>query len=792
MKLFLAKELTLFINIPLFQILFLHCSSCHSLDRITPTKPLKNGDVFLSDGATFALGFFTPCNNFKNRFIGVWYNQVSEQTVVWVANRDNPLGDSTPGIFSIDIHGNIVLVANDTKPNPIWSSNVSISSSPTKTFAKLLETGNLVLIEKGTRRVLWQSFDYPCDTLLPLMKLGLDKKTGLNRFLTSWKSPNDPRPGNMNYKIDSRGYPQFFVYRNEDPIYRVGSWTGQRWGGHLRRYTWQPDGRIWQEILHIPRENCDHFRQCGSNSYCDSYYVADEFQCLCLPGFEPRNPHMRNGLGGGCVRKKNASTCQSGEGFVKVARMKLPDTSKVRLDKSMSMSLEECEEKCQKDCSCEAYASANEVTLRGCLTWHADMEDMRILNNVGQNLYVRVDAVELAKYENKHHGSLGKKGMVTLLVVSVCVLMLLITFVYWFAKNNKQARRRRLDEYLVDRGKDSDLSLFNLSDIIAATENFSNANKLGQCGFGSVYKGLLQNGMTIAVKRLSKHSGKGIIEDFTNEVTLMANLQHRNLVKIFGCCIQGNEKMLIYEYLPNKSLDTFIFDQGKKFQLDWRKRFDIISGVARGILYLHHDSRLRIIHRDLKASNVLLDSTLNPKISDFGMARIFGGDQIEANTNNVVGTYGYMSPKYAMEGLFSIKSDVYSFGVLLLEIVTGRKCHCRYDDITNTLVGHILEMWREGRTMDVVDPSLRGETCLDELVIKCINIGLLCVQDCATDRPTMLEVISMLDNDIVLPPPKQPGFMFKKTTYDQSNPCASGTEEFYSLNGMSTTEIEAR
>ncbi|XP_028792293.1 G-type lectin S-receptor-like serine/threonine-protein kinase At1g11410 [Neltuma alba] len=610
MKLLLAKELTL-INIPHFLILFLFSSSCHSLNRITPGKPLKNGDVLVSDGTTFALGFFTPDENSKNSFVGIWYNQVSERTLVWVANRGNPLND-TSGILSIDIHGNIVLVANHTNPNPIWSSNVSLSSSssPTKTFAKLLDTGNLVLVENnGTSKVLWQSFDYPCDTMLPLMKLGLDKKTGLKRFLTSWKSLDDPRPGSMSYKIDPRGYPQFFVYKNEDPIYRAGSWTGQRWGGipemipnyfifnvsfvddanetsimyslndpsalsrmvldnsgHLSRYTWQPEGHRWQEILHIPRDNCDHYRRCGSNSYCDSYYVvADKFQCVCLPGFESENPEMRKGSGGGCVRKKDVSTCQSGEGFVKVPRAKLPDTSKVELDdKSIGMSSEECKEKCAKDCSCEAFASANEVTLRGCLTWHADMEDIRIFNSVGQDLYVRVDAVELAKYENKPHSSLGKKGMGAL-VVSVCLLMLVITFVYWFAKKKKQARRR-LDGYLVDRGNGSDLSLFDLSDIIAATENFSDANKLGHGGFGSVYKGILQNGMTVAVKRLSQHSGRGT-KEFKNEATLMAKLQHRNLVKILGYCIQGKERILIYEYLPNKSLDIFIFEESYTFTM---------------------------------------------------------------------------------------------------------------------------------------------------------------------------------------------------------------------------------
>ncbi|KAI9072086.1 hypothetical protein K1719_045957 [Acacia pycnantha] len=833
MKLSSAKDRILII-IPVFLLLVLH-SSCHSLTRITPSQSLKDDDVLASDGGTFALSFFSPSNNSRKRYVGIWYNRSSKPTVVWVANRQNPLYDNS-GVLLINTQGNIVLVYNDSHLNSnssIWSSNVSIPSS-SHTFAKLQDTGNLVLIRnQGKRKVMWQSFDYPCDTWLPFMKYGVDRKTGFNRFFTSWKSPDDPGLGNVTRMIDPTGYPQLFIYKNGVPFVRGGSWTGQRLSGvpsmtpnfifnvtfvdnanevslvyrvedpsifvrmvldntgHETITIWHAKEKRWLQGWYGPTEDCDNYRWCGSNSKCDPYN-GDKFECVCLPGFEPMNLlewNMRNGSSG-CVRKKNVSTCQSGEGFVKVARVKVPDTSKARVNKSESMSLKGCEEKCLRDCSCVAYTNLDEVKQSGCLTWHADMEDIRTFDNVGQDLYVRVDAHELATYERKkHYGSLGKEGMVTLVTISFCLItFLVISLVYWFVKYNNQAKRLRKD-YFLDGENNSDVNLFDLKDIVEATNNFSDTNMLGKGGFGSVYKGLLKDGMEIAVKRLSKYSGQGI-EEFRNEVTLIAKLQHRNLVRILGCCIDGEEKMLMYEYLPNKSLDSFIFDQAKRLHLDWRKRFDIICGVARGILYLHQDSRLRIIHRDLKASNVLLDSTMNPKIADFGMARIFGADQTEANTNRVVGTYGYMSPEYAMEGIFSIKSDTYSFGVLLLEIVTSRKNNGHYDDVSSTLVGHIWNLWRESRVMEIVDPSLIGETCPKYEVLKCIQIGLLCVQEYATDRPTMLEVVFMLDNDSTLAPPKQPAFLFKKTNCGDPN--LSISEGVNSINEMSTTVVEAR
>ncbi|KAM1766242.1 hypothetical protein ACFX11_005275 [Malus domestica] len=301
-----------------------------------------------------------------------------------------------------------------------------------------------------------------------------------------------------------------------------------------------------------------------------------------------------------------------------------------------------------------------------------------------------------------------------------------------------------------------ELAFMDLAAIKIATNDFSDLNKLGQGGFGTVYKGLLPDGKEVAVKRLSKKSWQGL-EEFKNEVVTIAKLQHKNLVRLLACGFEGEEKLLLYEFMPNKSLDVFIFDLERRAELNWKIYYNIIDGIARGLLYLHEDSRLKIIHRDLKPSNVLLDYEMVAKISDFGMARIFCESQNTANTKRVVGTLGYMAPEYAMEGLFSVKSDVFSFGVILLEIISGKRNSGFYlTEHAKTLLAYAWRLWKDGKQLEFIEPLLM-ETCPTAEGLKCMHIGLLCVQEDPAERPTMSTVVVLLGSESIdLPEPKQP------------------------------------
>ncbi|KAJ9553437.1 hypothetical protein OSB04_017482 [Centaurea solstitialis] len=798
------------LSIPFFFLIVVRSSSS-VVDTISVFQNITDGETIVSENEKFELGFFSPGSS-KNRYLGIWFKRTSPHTAVWVANRETPL-INTLGILKLDSHG--ILSLFNGGGVVIWSSNSSASGTTVNLTAQLLDTGNLVIKDGNRENLVWQSFDYPGDTFIPGMKLGKNLITGREMYLTSWRSADDPSPGEytIKYVMVKGKYPQIYIRKSSVIETRMGPYNGLEFAGQpnytpnpiyvykeymvlnekemylmytfnsttlLLRFIATPGGKAeiwhlnmgkqeWMPDISLPLDNCDKYGFCGPYGSCSTKTFPI---CGCLKGFEMKNPEESgpDNWTSGCRRSRTLD-CGHGDGFFKFSSMKFPDTQNAVFDGNMS--LQECEVACKNNCSCTAYANPN-ITPGGlgCLLWSGELIDIRVYPQNGQDLYVRLAASELSLkiLDKDHHGSSKKQSV--------------------------------------------DLPLFSLSTISRATNNFSINNKLGEGGFGPVYKGVLEEGKEIAVKRLSKSSRQGL-DEFENEVICIAKLQHRNLVKLLGYCIQGDETMLIYEYMPNKSLDWFIFDHLRKSLLDWPQRLRIINGIARGLLYLHQDSRLRVVHRDLKAGNILLDNDMNPKISDFGLARMFREhDKSEANTKRVVGTLGYISPEYAVNGLFSVKSDIFSFGVLVLEIVSGKKNRGFFnEDHHDSLLGHVgltcsheahettfftpetswqnsAKAWRlykEGKSFDLIDTCLGKSWSVTE-VLRLIHIGLLCVQQRAEDRPNTPVVVAMLGGERSLPSPKQPGFFIQGSENDSITniPLPS------SLNGVTISDIDGR
>ncbi|KAK9085022.1 hypothetical protein Sjap_025433 [Stephania japonica] len=806
-------------------------------DRLTLGMSISGNQILTSDGEIFVLGFFSPGNS-SNQYLGIWYNNIPVQTIVWIANRDDPLSKSSSGLLMLNRKGNLVLMDGTRY---VWSSNVSfVNGTANNSVAVLQNSGNLVLRD-GAGVVLWQSFDHPTDTLLPGMKIGFSKKTGHNGLLTSWKDENEPRSGDFTLGLDPQRPSQIVIWRDSNPYSRTdlldvrwivtgmeksnnsllylnyirsdeGYYVGfgvsdnsivSRWmlnrTGVIEFLLWQATIMKWTVFWSAPKDECEIYARCGPFGSCDKNNRPGI--CSCMTGFKPSiQKDWENGdWSGGCVRQKKLK-CDDGDGFMRYERMKLPDHS-ILLG---NLTIEECEIQCRRNCSCIAYAPANssdQVESR-CMYWSGNLMDVTHYLNAGRDLFVRLDGSELADGSEK--GPLAKSKKSIAIPIATTMAILLIGTLCCFLLVRKFQRPKKRRSFIGIRLKDpsesaafgshngSEVNSFSLSSILAATDSFSAVNKLGEGGFGPVYRGTLIDGSEIAVKKLSENSGQGR-EEFMNEVTLIAKLQHKNLVRLLGCCIQKEEKMLIYEYMPNKSLDKHLFDLSKRVNLDWNLRFHIIEGIAQGILYLHKYSRLKIIHRDLKASNILLDGSMNPKISDFGMARIIGGNQTEANTGRVVGTLGYMSPEYALNGLFSEKSDVFSFGVLLIEIISSKRNTGLYPtEKTPTLLGHAWELWREDRALELMDESIK-DSCVPQEILRCIQIGLLCVQEDANARPTMSSIIFMLGNDnATLPSPEQPGFFMKRTSTVVNSGNLSNISKLYSINEVTITSTEPR
>ncbi|CAA2987267.1 G-type lectin S-receptor-like serine threonine-kinase CES101 [Olea europaea subsp. europaea] len=750
-------------------------------------QPLRVWESLYSAEKVFRLQFFSPGTS-KSWYLGIFHNTPSNfpdyrrefyLKAVWVANRDNPIADAS-GSIMIDTHGNLKITYSGGNVPSVFSSAPAAARNVSAT---LLDNGNFVLSglnpDGSVNGTLWQSFDYPTDTLLPGMKLGIDFRTGNRWSLTSWISDEVPASGSFTIGGDPNGTSRLVLWWQGNVYRTSGPWIN----GHFVN---SDSSELCAGFSYISNENEKYLIYSANKT--DTWaklvmdwdgYVADE---------EGPITELQNILCGNDVcTGKTLPECRKDDNyFFETRRGYLDDGYKP--DGYHNMSMFDCWDNCVRNCSCIAYASITENGT-GCEIWS---EVKRFYP------YVTTTSREINFLKKNTH----KWWAWLIIALSGTILLAFIILCYLRNFRPKSEKQRTLQEFedaitLSDKyNKTSDkidktmrqVHFLSFKSIAMATNNFSIENKLGEGGFGPVYKGKLPGGQEIAIKRLSRNSGQGLTE-FKNEILLIAKVQHTNLVKLLGCSIEGQEKILIYEYMPNKSLDYFLFDHSRRGLLNWTNRLSVIKGVAQGLVYLHEYSRLKVIHRDLKASNILLDQNMNPKISDFGMARIFGATQSEANTNRIVGTYGYMSPEYAGKGIVSLKTDVFSFGVLVLEIVSGKKNYYSYDsEHSLNLIGFAWELWKEGRVLEVMDSTL--DISHRDQMVRCINVGLLCVQDHAADRPSMTDVVSMLTNDSLhLSTPKQPAFYIEIS--------AQKTHKEISLeknctNGLTMSVMEAR
>ncbi|XVF84100.1 hypothetical protein PTKIN_Ptkin16aG0547500 [Pterospermum kingtungense] len=781
----------------IFKILLLILACLWISDAATnvlnPGDKLNSSDYLVSQNGAFNLSFLrqdygeTWDQKGFGYYLAMRYTEDTLNHPIWLANRDNPIADDS-GVLTIDDRG---LKITQSGGNPIQLFSLqSISSSINISSMKLVlrDSGNLVFQDtnaNGENRVWWESFNYPTDTFLPGMKLGVSRER--NWSLTSWLTEKIPAPGTFTLKWER----QQLVVRLRERVF----WTSGE--NFTNTNLWSP----W-----LTRYDFTNFSY-GDEQYLSYTSVIDPLHtdqsknariALLYDGSLLRENQLYllssswcngNSIENGCERWEGPK-CRSNGDKYEIRSISTTDKDSINntLLGNKSLSINDCKDICWEDCKC---LGVNANINLGCQFLSGPYVEGE-LGGTPYQVIIR-----------RRSRSKDWIWILISLAIALTITILLGTLFYL----RRRRRIRNEEKFLLElmtSDKTSEinelqtgnnghnLNIYTAALIMSATNSFSPENMLGKGGFGPVFKGTLPDGQEVAIKRLSRGSGQGLVE-FKNELILIAKLQHTNLVRLLGFCVQGGEKMLVYEYMPNKSLDSFIFDESKRKLLDWDKRFSIIEGIAQGLLYLHKYSRLKIIHRDLKLSNILLDENMNPKISDFGMARIYRTNEAESNTNRIVGTYGYMSPEYAMEGVFSVKSDVYSFGVMMLEVVSGRKntSHFHFDRPLN-LVGYAWELWKHGAALELVDPIL-SDSCAKHQVLRCITLGLLCVEDSPVDRPSMSEVICMLTGEMQLPLPKHPAFSAGRSMMETNNVEEEERgKENLSLNGLSISVMEAR
>ncbi|KAF7113382.1 hypothetical protein RHSIM_RhsimUnG0131800 [Rhododendron simsii] len=747
-------------------------------DTISANQSLSGDQTLVSANGTFKLGFYNQPGNSSNYYICIVYNKVSLPTIVWIANRDKPISDKYSSVLKI-MDGNLVLL-NELEI-PIWSTNHN-SAAASSVVAVLGDDGNLVVKDGfNSTQPIWQSFDFPTDTWLPGGKIAYNKRTKTHQNLTSWKNSEDPSQGLFSLSLIADTKEYVISWNASERYWTSGSWNGKIFSlvpemslngnynfsyidnenesyftysmynksiisrfvmdvsGHITQLTWLETTGQWNLFWSQPKQQCEVYTFCGAFGTCNQ--ITQPF-CNCLEGFSPKSVGDWNlsDHSGGCVRTNklqcgNTSVAnqESTDKFYEYPNMGLPDNSL----SVASSSAAECESSCLNNCSCTAYSYYS----NGCSIWIGELVNLQLTPNdgTGRSFNLRLAASEIPK------GKENKGIIIGAVAGSVAVVLLLgLVFIIIWKRQRRFVGKTRVEGSLV---------AFGYRDLQSATKNFS--EKLGGGGFGSVFKGTLPDSTIIAVKKLESISQGE--KQFRTEVSTIGIIQHVNLVRLQGFCSDSNQKLLVYDYMPNGSLDTHLFHKREGQVLNWKTRYEIALGTARGLTYLHEKCRDCIIHCDIKPENILLDGEFCPKVADFGLAKLIGREFSRVLTT-IRGTRGYLAPEWISGVAITAKADVYSYGMMLFELVSGRRNSEQSDQdgkfkfFPTWAASVVVE---GGDLFSLLDHRLE-KNADDEEIKRIARVACWCIQDDENHRPTMGQVVQILEGVQEVNPPQVP------------------------------------
>ncbi|KAG8383780.1 hypothetical protein BUALT_Bualt04G0049300 [Buddleja alternifolia] len=740
---------------------------------LTPTT----NSSWSSPSGLYAFGFF-PQNN-HGYALGVFLTGISEKTPVWIANRNNPIFPNNV-ILQLTPDGRLILRQNGVGQDIDVANPSQIIAS-----ASMLDNGNFVLYDSDSR-VTWQSFDNPTDAILPGQHLSPGQElvssasqTNLAKGIFRLKMQDDGNlvqypvntpdtathayyasntmgsGNNVSLHLENDGYLYLFngtsiisnITNGGYPIERTIYLMRIDVDGIFRLYSRSLDlGGNWTVRWSSTDDRCTPKGLCGLNGFCIQMdQIAD---CRCLPGFD--FVHSGNWTAG-CARTLMAGGCGEKDFSVKyeirtVENTVWEDNSYATLDITTE---EDCKQACQDDCNCEAAFFNNRQCIKQKLPLRYGRRSLSNSNVALVKVGIATPETNIASgnsvKEIKKEPRLDILIIgISLIVVAVFVLAISVTYVHRKQRTYKKITAYR-EAHVVENVA---LQAFTFEDLVQATNDFK--EELGKGASGTVYKGILQNSQkVVAVKRLEKEISEGE-KEFQTEMKTIGKTYHRNLVRLLGYCLDGANRLLVFEYMSNGSLADILFKPEKR--PSWEERIKLARDIARGILYLHEECETQIIHCDIKPQNILMDKNGCAKISDFGLAKLLKQDQTNTYTG-IRGTKGYVAPEWHQKQAVTVKADVYSFGIVLLEII----CCRRSVDWGFSEDEAILEEW----VYNCYEAGEIGKLVGDEEVDKrklerMVKIGIWCIQYESSLRPSMKKVLLMLEGTVDIPVPPSP------------------------------------